>query len=137
MSLLAELREANRQWRTDDARWWAEALGIVLALGLFMRASVHVWVALVQDDVDPHLGDRDVTLQSPIADLRNHPWVDLRARVATAGIGIAAWLIFSTETSAIWLWYALNLSVCVMDPLAFAVLRLRGMASASSTETAT
>lgn len=127
------IRDAIRRWDeqfgTDDARLWAEVLGAVLALGLFIRASVHVYAALAAESVlpegcDPHLARADISLRSPIVGLDGHR-LEPEVRVVTALIGIGAWAVLIPVPRPIAIvdyWLMLNLAVPIADPLAYVVL---------------
>lgn len=126
------IRDAVRRWNnrfgTDDAPLWAEVLGAVLAPGLFIRAAVHVWLAIAADavrdeHVDPHLAGRDITLASPVQGLRGHR-VDPAARVVTAVAAFAAWSAWppSLIGGVAGVWLGANWLVALSDPLQYGLL---------------
>lgn len=128
--MLGSLRDAIRRWDeqfgTDDARLWAEVLGAVLVLGLFLRASVHVFAAIAADEhlpegCDPHLAGTDISLRSPIVGLDGHR-LDPGVRVVTAVVGIGAWALLvpvPRPSALVEYWLMLNLAVPIADPLAY------------------
>lgn len=141
------LRDAIRRWDdrfgTDDARVWAEVLGVILAPGLFIRAAVHVWLALAADavreeHVDPHLAARDITLASPIKGVRDHR-VDPAARIVTAVAGLAVWSSWPPATlgGVVGLWLGANWLVALSDPLQYVALRFKAYRVATDRPTAT
>lgn len=133
--MIRDLRDAIRRWDdhfgTDDARLWAEVFGIVFAPGLFVRAAVHVQLALAADHVrdehvDPHLADRDVTLRSPVQGVRRHR-IEPAARVTTAVVGGLCWAAWPPAVlgGVVGLWLGANWCVAMSDPAQFVVVRLR------------
>lgn len=132
MTWLDELRDAERRWSADDDRWWAEVLGLVFAVGLYLRATTHVLTALVagdvlDEDINPRLADTDVTLASPVTGLRGHR-VDRAARFATLVVGLGAWLYLTPltgGTAPIAAFTVAQLAVCLLDPVAFVAWQAR------------
>lgn len=126
------IRAWDRQFGTDDARWWAEVLGVVLVLGLFLRAAVHVYVALaarawLPEGCDPHLYATDITLRSPVVGIEGHR-IEPAARVITALVGAGAWVALvpvARPWPVVDLWVVSNLLVPLTDPAAWVVHRLR------------
>lgn len=120
----------DAQFGTDDARTWAEVLGSVLAFGLFVRASAHVWAALIADrhlpeGCDPHLTDTDISLRSPIVGLNGHR-LEPEVRFVTALVGLGAWtLLVPVERPwpVVDYWLMLNLAVPIGDPAAYLLHR--------------
>jgi len=134
--MLGSVRERVRQWDrrfgTDDARWWAEVLGAVFVGGLFLRAAVHVYVALaarawLPEGCAPHLYDTDITLRSPVVGIEGHR-IEPAARIITALVGAGAWLAL-VPVARPWpivdVWLVSNLLVPLADPAAWVVHRLR------------
>jgi len=128
------LRDANERWSSDDARWWAEVLGVVLALGLTIRGGVHVWTALFanaagvfDEEIDPHLADCDITLKSPVKGLREHR-VERVARYATFVVGLVAWSLLAPLTTdrppMAAPYIVLQVTVLFADPVTFLLDRL-------------
>lgn len=114
----------------DDAPLWAEVAGLLFAPALFVRAGVHVWVALFAD-VDPQLADgSDVSLRSPIRGLRGDRH-DALARIGTAGAGIvafAAWppaMLFSAAPAPVAIWILAQTYALGADPLAYLITHVR------------
>lgn len=122
------LLDLNSQLTTDDAPWWAEVLGPVLAIGLVLRGGIHVGAALFGRDVlgeciDPHVDKQDVTLASPVIDMRGHR-LDLFARLVTAAIALGLWGMVEAASHPVGAAYlALQLGVCIADPIAFVAWR--------------
>jgi len=134
MSWWAELRAAEQNWRTDDAPLWAEVLAAVLPIGLTVRNGVHVYTALFarahsSDTISPELAASDVTVRSPVEGVRERLRVDAAARYFTCVAGLAGWYLLTPFSDsmhpAIQLFYALNVAVCVADPVLFGVDRVR------------
>lgn len=124
MSLWESLREAERSWSSDDDRLWAQLVGAVLAIGLCFRAAIHAWTALLASDIldeeiDPHLADTDVSLASPVLGIREHR-TERVARFATGVFGLGAWVAlqpFATRPTGVATFLAVNIAVCLGDPL--------------------
>lgn len=130
-----ELRALDRQLSADDAPAWAEVLSVVLALGLTVRGGIHVWTVLIANewtngpDLDPSLAGNDVTLASPVIGLRGHRYERV-ARYLTFVAGLGIWYLFTPFTpggrplvSKILI--VLTAAVCLADPIAFIVTRVR------------
>lgn len=133
--MIRRVRDAVMAWNDiaetpDDAPLWAEVVGLVFAPALFVRAGVHVWVALLAG-VDPQLATgSDVSLQSPIQGLRGDR-NDLLARLGTVGVGvfaIAAWsppFVFATMPTPVAVWVLAQISAVAADPLAYVIHHVR------------
>lgn len=127
------MREAVRRWDEEmatDGPLWADVVGVVCVVGLFVRGGIHAWTALLTPWTSPELADHDVTWQSPVADLRGRR-VDAIARLGSlcaAGVGLSLfspwWLAsFSPPLAAL---AVVNIAVLAADPVAFVGARLAG-----------
>ena len=128
MTVIDRVVEIERNLRGERQPVLVELLGTVLALGLFVRGTVHVYVALVAretiaPDVSPELAGTDVTAASPVEALRGH-WLDVVARATALCVGAGLWLYIEPLSGGeLWMqWFAVaNLSVVMCDPFWFAL----------------
>jgi len=120
MSLVTAVRETNERLSTDDARPWAEVLGVTLALGFFVRDYAHVLSALLSG-VDPQLRGSDVTSRSPVASLDDDTCADLSARLLAVAFGLVVVFIATLSTQPLATAYLVaNAVVPLADPILFA-----------------
>lgn len=132
MSTLGRLRAMEREWRGEEDRVWAQVVGAVLAVGLFARGATHVWTVLLARewrgvDVSPELADTDISVASPVEELRGHR-LDVVARVATLGVGIGAWAYVAPLTGGsvpVQAFVVANIGVCLLDPLWYGMALVR------------
>ena len=104
----------------------AEVLGVVLAPALFFRAFTHILVAAARG-YDPRLVDgSDLSLQSPVSDLRESTEADL-ARCASTVLAASLAITLSTLSfeSVPGQWIVLNGFVLAADPVTGVLYRLR------------
>lgn len=99
MSAFTTLREVNDRLKIDDAPLWAVALGLVFALGFYLRDLAHILVALATDEY-PGLRNNDVTARSPVLALDDKALADFSARLVAVGFGIGL-LYISLDSSRI------------------------------------
>jgi hypothetical protein len=145
---VSDVRTFLADKEADDAPWWADLLGAVFAIGLFVRSGCHVYSALIAG-ADPHVADNDVTLVNTVLALRQDSRADLGARILSLFAGVEAWLMFdpqslgamidgpATVQVAVPAFVAANIAVLLADPLLFAVYRLRTRRNTSETDTMT
>lgn len=138
MSVVDGLRDANRRLSSDDDRWWAQLLAVVLALGLTLRSAIHVLTALILNEwtdlgwidgprIDVALAGTDVAFASPCEGLRGHRY-DLVARYLTFVTGLGVWYLYTPLAGRPLvgkLYVAGTIMVCLADPVAFAIERIR------------
>lgn len=128
------LRELNDRLSTDDAPRWAEAIGMVFALGLTARSLCHITNALATDR-DPQLAGNDVIAASPVVSLQDAEWqLDLSSRLLALSLAVVAWAVID-PLSATWPgepWMTVvarafvigNIAVPAVDPVLFVKHRL-------------
>lgn len=130
MSVVGTLRGLDAAHTADDAPVWAKVLGAVLAFGLTLRGGAHVWTVLIggavlDEGLDPRTDKQDVRLASPVYSLRGHP-LDIAARFVSVALGVALWGMVGAAGHPIAAAYmALQLGVCVADPLALSLWRFK------------
>jgi hypothetical protein len=124
----AALGELDDRLQPDDATWWAEVTGMLLAPGLTLRGGCHVWMALLAG-APPDLADSDIHPGNAVASLRGGAWqVDLAGRICSLGVAVAflsrasLWASGGAEM-IIQLFAALNLAVLCCDPLLYLIDR--------------
>jgi hypothetical protein len=125
---LATLEELNDRLQPDDAPWWAEVAGMLLAPGLTFRGGCHVWMALLAG-APPDLADSDIHPGNAVESLRGGAWqVDLAGRICSLSVAVAflsrasLWASGGAEM-IIQLFAALNLAVLCCDPLLYLIDR--------------
>lgn len=133
-SLLADLRALNDRLSPDEAPMWAEVLGVVFAVGFYVRSTSHVFAALAAD-VNPELTDYDVCSGSPVAAIRTAEWpIDAGARILSLCAAVALWVSVDplavshgseTTTLALRLYLSSNLAIAASDPLLFIYWRIK------------
>jgi len=141
-----ELQRVNdRLSYPDDTPLWVEVLGAVCVIGFVARTGVHVWTAIgVREHLDPEFDvsvvSPDVTLASPCRGVREHLRADITARYLTFVVGLAGYHLFAGIDRPHVLQDAflyVNLAVCLGDPLAFAITKLRARSQLLATTRAT
>lgn len=114
------MREQIRRWEqrhgTDDAPIWAEVISMLFVYGLFWRAGVHAWAAVL-DGSDPHVVDEhQVQPASPIVGCRADPGLDLTARLACFGAACLHWWAFTPLGDSLWkVWMVAQIAVLAGD----------------------
>lgn len=112
-------------------------VGAVLALGLTARSMSHIVATLADGSIgrNPRLDNHDLTAQTPVVALRDHPSTDLSARLLAVAVGLVGlWMFYrlaapiSGDMVSIGVigFVAINAAVCLGDPLWFAISKLRG-----------
>lgn len=125
--MITTLRDIERKI-SIDAPPHLNLLAFVLAIGLTARTVTHIFTA-VASDCYPALDNHDVTAQTPVVALREHPSTDLSARLFAVSVGLVGIFMFyrlaapigSDLTSMVVVGFVgLNAAVCLGDPLWFA-----------------
>jgi hypothetical protein len=86
-----DVQAMQRRLGAPDAPAWAEAVGMVLGLGLTHRSACHLLAAVIAG-ADLELADNDVSAASPVLALRKDWRGAMAGRVLAVGVGGAAWL---------------------------------------------
>lgn len=119
---------------TDDAPLWAEVADVVFGPALAARTMIHMLFADCLDDVEKDWPDDDLTVRSPVPELRGHMAGAMARGTCSIMAGAVAFVLAPTTPAAaaspqallvsVWVW--MQLAVLWADPLALAVLQLRG-----------
>jgi hypothetical protein len=96
MTVVSDLRRLNDRWSSDNAPLWADALGVALSLGFFVRSQIHVLAALGAG-LDPSLDDYDVRAASPVIAIQDNRLVDLSARLGSTAILVVGWAVLAGQ----------------------------------------
>lgn len=117
-----------------DAPIQLQVLGNLLSPGLFTRAFAHMITALI-GGYDPNFGEYDVTVRSPVLDLRQRFIADLSARLLSVAFALVAWQVFRPlgiettvgpmATMAVQVYLVINIAVLAVDPVLFVVAQTR------------
>lgn len=112
-----------------DAPPHLAVLAIPLAMGLTARTVTHIFTAAAADCY-PALDNHDLTAQTPVVALRDHPSTDLSARLFAVAVGLVGIFMFyrlaapiggDLTSIAVVGFVGLNAAVCLGDPLWFAI----------------
>jgi len=117
----------------DDTPLWVEVLDVVLAPALCIRTLLHLLVADGIAEIDADLPDNDVTLQSPVVELRGTEF-ELGAHALTFVAGIALWAFSPLQMptgqmqlthAAVLAWSMVQCFVLMADPFALGLSQLQ------------
>lgn len=118
---------------TDDTDLVVEVLDVVFGPALCFRTALHGMVAAGVAEVDTEWPDHDVTLASPIAEIRDTEFeLMARAHCSIAAMSLLVTTPIGLPTPSMGLgetllasWLLLNCAVLWADPLAPGVMQLR------------
>jgi hypothetical protein len=119
MSAFKTLREVNDRLSADDAPLWAEALGLILVLGFYLRDLAHIIAALAANE-HPELRDNDVSMKSPVEALDGEPLADMSGRLLAVGMGVGVvWMAMESSRLPVQAYLLSNALVPLTDILLF------------------